>query len=129
MRHDLQTIFLFGESEKGDFGKPYLCSSILQLLDTLGNQPEDSSGIACAIQTLLYEQLLVFFRIEEEGFNIKDYAKGFKILKEEQLKVSAICLPGVGDEQILQEATPICKKYNLPLIMNEKDLFDYLTGF
>lgn len=122
-----QTIFLFGESEKGEFGKPYLCSSVLQLLDTFGNQPEDSLGISYAIQTLLYEKFLLFLRVEEEGFNLKDYIKGFKFLKSDDFKISALCLPGVGDEEIIKEATPFCLKHNLPIIMNQKDLFDFLT--
>lgn len=122
-------IFLFGEAEKGAFCTPLLCTSLPQLMDTVGNPPEDSEGIVYAIQTLLYEKKLIFFRVKEEGFSTVDYMKGFKLLQKKQLSLplTAICMPGVGDATIIEAANPICALYRSPLIITERDLYDYFT--
>jgi hypothetical protein len=126
-----QTIFLFGEAEKGDFCVPQLCKSLPQLADLFGNPPEDSLGILYGVQTLLYERDLIFFRVKEEGFSFHDYMKGIKLLQNKELvsSVNAICMPGVGDADIIEATYPICTLHKSFLIITEKDLYDYLTAF
>lgn len=126
MRH---TFFLFGEAEKGEFCTPHLCKSLPQLEEIFGNPPKDSLGIFYAIQALLYERELIFFRVKEEGYSLHDYMKGIQILQNQNLlsPVSAICLPGVGDFEIIEPISSLCAQFKSLLIMNEKDMYDYLT--
>ena len=123
------TVFLFGEAEKGEFGTPFICHSLPQLLENLGNPPEESQGIAYAVQTLLYNHDLIFCRVKEEGFSIKDYLKGLTLLKKKQLEsqLHAIFIPGVGDEIIIKATIDVCFLYKSLLVLTEKDLYDYLT--
>lgn len=124
------TVFLFGESEKGEFGRPLLCRSLVQLLDTLGNPPEESLGMSYAIQALLYNRELLFCRVKEEGFSVKDYIKGLKIIKNRSLvpQLQAILIPGVGDQEVVEAALKVCSLQKSLLILTEKDLYDYLTS-
>lgn len=124
------TLFLFGASEKGEMGKPLSLASLDQLLEVLGHPPENSEGIHYAIQALLYEHGLIYFRVAEEGFGTDDYIAGLKLLRKKPLKtrLNAICMPGVGDQAIIQAAIPICQMYQSVLILSEKDLYDYLTA-
>ena len=126
MRH---TIFLFGEAEKGDFCTPLRCKNLPHLAETLGNPPEESLGIIYAIQALMYERELIFFRVKEEGFSISDYMRGIRLLENKEAfhGLSAICMPGVGDAEILEATSPICSVRQSLLITTEKDLYDYLT--
>ena len=126
MRH---VMALFGEAEKGQFHTPYLFQSLPQLVDFLGNPPPESEGLFFAIQALLYEKEIVYFRVQEEGFNKGDYIAGFKHLenKSKIKKINALCLPGVGDKEILDAADRSCAIHKSPLIMSPKDLYDYLT--
>ena len=123
------TLALFGEAEKGSFRTPLLIHSLFQLSDTLGNPPEDSQGLLFAIQALLYRRSLVFFRVEQEGFSIEDYFAGFHLLKTKKIspKIDALCLPGVGNKELLDAADPLCKTHKSFLVITEKDLYDYLT--
>lgn len=123
----LTTVALFGEAEKGEYRIPYVCHDVPQLHDKVGNPPADSLGIYYAIQALLHESLLVFFRVREEGFSYGDYIQGMRQLKEHLTDLSAICLPGVGDSEIIETATPVCAYYHSILIISEADLYDYLT--
>ncbi|MES2345513.1 MAG: hypothetical protein V4494_06225 [Chlamydiota bacterium] len=125
-----RTIFLFGEAEKGAFCTPLVCRSLPQLIDTLGNPPEESQGILYAVQTLLYERELIFFRVAEEGFSTQDYLRGLNLLKQNTstLDLAAICMPGVGDAELINATSPVCHLYKSFLILNEKDLYDYLMG-
>jgi hypothetical protein len=126
---DLYTIALFGEAEKGDFRTAYYCRSLDQLVEYVGNPPEESRGLFYAVQALLYKHNLIFFRVKEEGFSSQDYINGLKCLESQHLlsKISAICIPGVGDFEIIDAMTPLCKAYHNFLITTESDLFDYLT--
>ena len=124
MRH---TIALFGESEKGQFQKPYIVHELPQLVDLLGNPPEGSVGLFFAIQALLYKREIIYFRVEQEGFSISDYMIGFKYL-ENVKTLSALCLPGVGDPMILEALAPLSEIHKSHLIATEKDLFDYLRS-
>ncbi|MBM3197829.1 MAG: hypothetical protein FJZ58_01055 [Chlamydiae bacterium] len=124
------SIFLFGEAEKGEFGIPFLCDSLPMLCEALGEPPPESQGIHYAIQTLLYDRSVLFYRVQEEGFSTKDYLKGLYLLQKSSSIPSglALCLPGVGDEEILDEATKICSLRKSFLVLTEKDLYDYLSN-
>jgi len=124
-----QRVFLFGEAERGDYCTPLTCRSLLQLSEMLGNPPEETQGIFYAIQALLYNRELIFFRVEEEGFSTQDYLRGIKLLKNKQVgaELTAICMPGVGDIEIIEQVTPVCKIYKSLLIVTPEDLYDYLT--
>ncbi len=124
------TIVLFGAAEKGKLCTPLSVTSLEQLLDSLGHPPEHSEGLACAIQILLYQHNLIYFRVEEEGFSTDDYIRGLQLLKQQPLQTSitAIGMPGVGERELLHAATPICHFYHSILLISEKDLYDYLTA-
>lgn len=122
-------VFLFGEAEKGDFCTPLLCKSLPQLVDMFGNPPEESLGILYAVQALMYERELIYFRVREEGFSISDYMKGIKLLKEQGGfgQLAAICMPGVGDAEVIEATGIICSLHHSILVTTEKDLYDFLT--
>ncbi len=126
MRH---TVVLFGEAEKGQFQRPYPVKDLSQLIDSFGHPPPESEGLFFAIQALLFERDLLYFRVTEEGFSANDYLKGFHILQnsKEIAKIDAICLPGVGDNKILKASEKISHKHKSFLIVDQKALFDYLT--
>lgn len=124
------TVALFGEAQKGDFRKAYYCETLAQLADHFGEPPsKESKGLHFAIQALLYDYGVIYFRVREEGFSIKDYLKGLSFLENTTRipTLAAICLPGVGNGEILEATTPICAVYNSFLILTERDLYDYLT--
>lgn len=123
-----RTVFLFGEAEKGEFCTPLFLHSLPQLVDMLGNPPEESLGILYAVQTLLYDRELIFFRVKEEGFSTQDYLRGLQLLQQKTgyFDLAAICMPGVGDAHIINATSPVCHLYKSFLILNEKDLYDYL---
>ena len=120
---------LFGESSKGTIAYPYFIDSLGGLYDTCGFAPEESDGIGLAIQSLMYDFDLIYFRVHEEGFSKKDYFLGLDFFKNQQIKhLEAIALPKVGDREIIGKTDEICKIYKSLLIFSEKDLFDYLTS-
>lgn len=130
MEHQV-TIALFGEAQKGDFRTGYYCQNLAELSETLGEPPTaDAKGLQLAVQSLLFEYPVLFFRVEEEGFSFKDYLIGFQVLQRREgvPKISALCLPGVGDGEIIQASNPICSMHNSFLILTEKDLYDYLMA-
>ncbi len=125
----MHTIVLFGEAQKGAFQTAYYCKSLEQLSDFLGEPPSnDSLGLQFAIQALLYNRGVVFFRVKEEGFSTNDYLFGLNFLNDKELfpKISALCLPGVGDYEIVEASTSVCKEHRSLLIVTERDLYDYL---
>ncbi len=123
------TIFLFGEAERGEYCKPIYCSSLPQLFDYCGQRPDGSEGLDYAVQTLMHKQPLIFFRVEQEGYSTADYLQGLKLLYKQELEFSlcALCMPGVGDNMIIDATIPVCHLHHLFLIITEKDLYDYLT--
>lgn len=123
-------VALFGEAEKGEFRKGYLCQDVAELADHLGEPPsEDAKGLHYAVQALLYDRKVLFFRVREEGFSEQDYLHGLQMLKNKEsvASLSAIGLPGVGNSEIIDATTPICSAHRSFLILSEKDLYDYLT--
>lgn len=123
------TVALFGEAEKGDYQTAYHCKTLPQLVDCLGNPPAESRGLFFAVQALLFHRDLIFFRVKEEGFSSQDYMQGLKILQRPELifHISAICLPGVGDGEIIEASALTCQKLHSILITTESDFYDYLT--
>jgi hypothetical protein len=126
---DYKPVALFGEAERGVFAKAYLFKQLPQLMEHLGHPPPDSKGLAYAIQVLMYQRTLLFFRVEEEGFSYHDYFEGLKLLEREwrEMDIAAICLPGVGNTEIIEVAAPICERNHGIMITTEPDLYDYLT--
>lgn len=123
------TVALFGEAEKGEYNTAYFCQTLPELVDYFGNPPPSSVGIYYAIQVLLYHHNLLFFRVQEEGFSQQDYLSGLQLLQEQHVipHISAICLPGVGNTEIIHAMTPFCKAHQSFIITTEPDLYDYLT--
>ncbi len=126
---EIYNIALFGEAEKGEYSTAYFCQSVQQLLERFGNPPPESRGIYYAIQALLYRRGLIFFRVREEGFSYEDYLSGLHCLQKQQLvpHLAALCLPGVGDREIIEAIAPVCAIYHSILITGEADFYDYLT--
>ena len=125
-----QTVALFGGAEKGEIGAPLSIKTLSALNEALGHPPNESRGIFFAIQFLMYEQDVLFFRVKEEGFSTKDYLQGMKHLqnKDQTSQLTAVCLPGVGDARILDAAHPITEIHEALIVTTERDLYDYLTS-
>lgn len=123
------TIALFGETEKGEFHTPYFCRSLDELVENFGNPPQNTQGLHCAIQALLYKRNLLFFRVQEEGFSDEDYLDGLNILYNQTFikEISAVCLPGVGSSKILSATIDFCLLHKSIVIVDHFDLYDYLT--
>jgi len=123
-------IFLFSEAEKGEYCTPFRMPSLADLSEKFGNPAENSIGIDYAIQTILDGKELVFYRVHEEGFCREDYLQGTKLLENygAKMRLSAICMPGTGDRQIIEAIAPVCQKLKAVLVLSEKDLYDYLTS-
>lgn len=125
----IYTIALFGEAEKGEYHEAYFCESLAELEKKLGNPPQNSCGLHYAIQALLYRRNLIFFRVKEEGYSVPDYLSGLRFLENRQLipELSAVCLPGVGNSEVINAGSGICSLYHSLLVISEGDLYDYLT--
>lgn len=123
-------IFLFGEAEKGELCTPKICKTVYQLAERFGNPPKGSEGLPYGIQMLLYNRILIYFRVQEEGFSLSDYRQGLKMLKNQKAfpKLSAICMPGIGDADIIKCAIAMCFLYQSIFMTSQKDLYDFLTG-
>lgn len=123
---------LFAEASRGRLHQPQFIRSLPELLNTAGLLKEEKAGLNLAIQALLYQTELLFFRVEEEGFSLSDYFQGLKYLetmKPKKLKpFHAICIPGVGSLEVIEKAKKVCQKHKSILVINEKDLYDCLTA-
>jgi hypothetical protein len=119
-------VFLFGEAERGHFCAPVACRSLVELSETFGNPPEESQGLFYAIQALLFNRRLIYFRVKEEGFSIPDYMRGLHLLRAREMPEfpAAICMPGVGDAHLIE----MCFLFHSIMITTEKYLYDYLTS-
>lgn len=124
------TIALFGEAERGEFRTAYFCQNLEQLDEFFGNPPPNSRGLFYAVQALLFKRNLIFFRVSEEGFSTQDYISGVNLLEQQKLNLhlDAICIPGVGDPQVLNVVQPLCSHYHSFIFSNEADFYDYLTS-
>ena len=123
-------VVLFGEAERGEYQEPRLCQTVSQLVESFGNPPPGSQGIHYAVQVLLFHQELIFLRVHEEGFHSQDYFRGVDLLHQKNLisGVSAICIPGVGDSEIINWICSVCKMHHSIMMTTEPDLYDYLTS-
>ncbi len=122
-------IALFGEAEKGSFQTPIHIKTMGQLCDIFGHPPEHTFGINFAIRSLLSERELIFLRVQEEGFSLEDYIQGIQLLEKVTLNthLSAICMPGVGNDTIIEATFRLCEKRGSLFITSPQDLYDYLT--
>jgi hypothetical protein len=122
-------IALFGEAQRGDFHSLLFFSYLPLLEEVLGHPPEGSRGLHLAIQSLLFKRDIIYVRVKEEGFSIRDYMQGLELLKQTDhiKKLSAICLPGVGDAEILNHASELCSHFRCILMTTEQDFYDYIT--
>lgn len=120
---------LFGEAEKGDFHTAYYCRSLADLAEHMGQPPHDSKGLYYAVQALLWQRELLFLRVQEEGYSVEDYLEGLRLLQSQKIitDLGAICLPGVGDGEIIDASVPLCDRFHSILIVTEADFYDYLT--
>lgn len=123
------TVALFGEAQRGEFQGAYYCKTLDELSDYLGEPPShDARGLHYAIQAILFQRGVLFFRVHEEGFSMQDYMRGLKFLENEKVPpLSAICLPGVGNQEIIERTTPVVEAHRSFLILSETDLYDFLT--
>jgi len=124
-----KSIVVFGESEKGEYCRPYCCRSMNQLYENFGQQVPDSAGIHFGVQVLLHDFYLIYFRVKEEGYSLQDYFEGLWLLKSQQLDsdLCAIGIPGVGNVEVIESVSSLCANHQSILIMTESDLYDYLT--
>lgn len=122
-------VAIFGESERGDYCRPYSCYTMGQLYELFGQPVPESSGIHFAIQILLHDFSLIFYRVREEGYSLQDYYEGLWQLENHPVesKLSAIGMPGVGNGDVIESVSSICATHHSILIMTESDLYDYLT--
>ncbi len=119
---------LFGESRRGIFGEPMLFSELEELSLVLGEPLEGRAGGHDAIQILLYQYKLLFFRVQQEGVSLEDYYKGFTWLQKSSSPVTAMKLPGVGNRAVLGAAHAICQEKGSILVIDETDFYDFATG-
>jgi hypothetical protein len=124
-----KTILIFGESKGGDFQKPLLFRTLPELSQSLGEPAKNSSGIHLAVQALLCNQNVLYYKISEEGSNPDQYLLGFKHLEKypPEIPISATLLPGVSSPEILTLANHFISHTNSLLLFTEKDLYDLLT--
>lgn len=122
-------VFLFGEAERGEFCTPFICRSLPQLADTFGNPPPESLGLMYAVQALMFERELIYFRVKEEGFSLADYKRGIRLLEMKELfhSLTAICMPGVGDAEIIGDISSVCNLHRSVLITTARDFYDFMT--
>ncbi|ANG66042.1 hypothetical protein [Chlamydia gallinacea] len=124
------TIALFGEAEKGSYDVAYLCRSTADLYDHLGSDPTTTkSGISLAIQALMYNYNVLYFRVKEEGYCVDSYFFGLHFLNTQTTlkNIIAMGLPGVGDQHLIEASKSLCEKYKSLLLLFEQDLYDLLT--
>jgi hypothetical protein len=127
---DLHTVALFGEAEKGAFQTLFHLTNLMDLNHYLGNPPPYSEGIPNAIEILYKNYHVLYIRVEEEGVALRDYYLGLKLLETEETskKITAIMMPGVSDNDLIERCSFFCRKRASIILMNEKDLYDHLTN-
>ncbi len=125
----LYNVALFGEAQRGEYQAAYYCKTLADLSEHLGEPPsQDARGLQFAIQAILYQRGVLFFRVHEEGFSMQDYVRGLSLLEKQQVpNLTAICLPGVGNQEIIDATAPVVEAHKSFLIISEKDLYDFLT--
>ncbi len=124
-----RSVAVFGESERGDYCRPYSCHTMNQLYETFGQPVPETVGIHFAVQVLMHDFSLIFYRVREEGYSLQDYFEGLWQVENHPVEseLSAIGLPGVGNGEVIESVASICAIHHSILIMSESDLYDYLT--
>lgn len=124
-----KTIVIFGESKEGEFQKLIFLNTLPDLANKIGEPTETGTGVHMAIQAMLFNHDILFYKVTEEGFSTNDYLAGLKLLEKDTLSSSlaAIALPGVGTSEILNAASSLCALHKSLLIITEKDLYDFMT--
>ncbi|PCI77823.1 hypothetical protein COB21_02380 [Candidatus Aerophobetes bacterium] len=124
-------IALFGEAQRGNFSRLVTLHTLEKLHDTFGMPPPLSKGIWLSIQLLMQNEIIYFYRIEEEGFSYPHYHEGLKLLDSQQTQypLKALCMPGLGDRIMVGKATEFCKKHSIIFLCTEEDFYDYVTCF
>ena len=127
---DLHTIALFGEAEKGSFHTLFYLKNLINLYEFLGSPPPLSRGIPLAIGLLHARYHILYIRVEEEGFSLKDYYAGLKLIETEEpaINLSGIMMPGVADSSLIKEGAHLCEKSRALILTSQQDLYDYLTN-
>lgn len=121
-------VTIFGESEKGPLGTLLSIDSLPKLAEALGVPTENSVGVHLAVQTLMSNKIVLFYRVTEEGSNIAEYTRGLKLLQELDMpSLVALALPGIGDPEIQHLAKTLCKAKHSILIVNQRDFYDIMT--
>ena len=106
-------IAIFGASTKGDLYKLYPIRTLTTLYDALG-EPK-GLGIHLSIQAILEGHPILFYKLYEEGEDLKAYHHGLSLIGEPR----AIALPGLLDRPLLETARRLA-----PLILTERDFLD-----
>ena len=75
-----ETVIIFGEAEKGDFGTLIPIDTLPQLASRLGNPSEGALGIHLAIGAMMFNKNTIYYRVEEEGVGTKGYLHGLSLL-------------------------------------------------
>jgi len=124
-----RAVAVFGESERGDYCRPYCCRNMNQLYEIFGQPVPETAGIHFAVQVLMHDFALIFYRVREEGHSFQDYFEGLWQLEihSDESELSAIGLPGVGNGEVIESISSICATHHSILIISESDLYDYLT--
>ena len=124
-----RTILIFGESKEGQFQKLLFINSLPKLATILGEPTETGIGVHIAIQAMLYNLEVLFYKVKEEGSDEDAYLQGFRLIEKEapSLILGAIALPGASTPKILEIANSLCDLHNSLILSNERDLYDYIT--
>ena len=122
---------LFGEAERGELKQFHYCESIASLFDRFGEPNREAEGLFFAIQALTYGYPILYYRVQEEGVNEKEYLFGLQLLQEYSSfcnHIGALFLPKVGSQSIINEALQLCQKHHGLLIIRSGDFYDYMTA-
>ncbi len=123
-------IALFGEAQKGDFSDLVTLHSLEKLHEVFGMPPGTTQGMWFSIQFLMQNEMIYFYRVKEEGFSSHCYHQGLNVLEKQilQYPLKAICMPGVGDRDIIDRATNLCKRRSIIFLCTQSDFYDYATN-
>lgn len=121
------TLALFGEAEKGLYDTAHLCHNVEEMYHYLGNKT--TKGLSLATQGINHGYDILYFRVKEEGYSLDDYFFGLQFLNTHinDLSLSALSLPGVGDLYVIEAARSLCQKYQCLLLVSDQDLYDLIT--
>jgi hypothetical protein len=123
-------IILFGQAERGRMVTAYPCSTLERLFELFGEPPEGTKGLFFAIQTLLYHEPLLYFRVTEEGISLDEYLHGLQLICQPHFPLQefrALFLPGVNADCVLEEGYKVCRSKQGLLLVDEADFYDILN--